>query len=199
MIRLDANVFKVSDETELEDLVGRIICGDARAEEEMVRRYKDGISIIIGKIVQSQFATEDLSQDTFRIALEKIRHGDVRDPKRLSGFICAIARNLAVEYVRKLRRLTNQEEISEADQIADPAPNQLDHLFQQERARLVHQVIDSLKLERDREVIFRFFIVEEDKDKICADLGLTKAQFNNVISRALQRYKELYIKLGGEP
>ena len=193
------NVVKASSETELTDLVGRIMAGDARAEEEMVRRYKEGISIIICHIVQSQFATEDISQETFRIALEKIRQGDVRDPKRLSGFICGIARNLAIEYIRKARRQTNQEEIGEAEEVADPAPNQLEHLFQKERARIVHKVIDELKLERDREVILRFYIAEEDKDKICADLGLTRAQFNNVISRALQRYRDLYIKLVGEP
>jgi RNA polymerase sigma-70 factor (ECF subfamily) len=197
-MRYEANVVKASGETELAEMVSRIIAGDPRAEEDMVRRYKDGVSVIIGQIVQSHDAAEDISQETFRIALEKIRHGDVREPERLSGFICGIARNLAIEHVRKMAKLKKQEELGKAEWVADPAPNPLEHLSRKETARLVRQVIDELKVERDREVIFRYYIAEEDKDHLCAELSLTRLQFNNVISRALQRYKELYIKHVGE-
>ena len=41
-------------------------------------------------------------------------------------------------------------------------------------------------------------IAEEDKERICADLGLTSMQFNSVISRALKRFKELYLKRFGK-
>lgn len=189
----------VGSESELAVMVRRIIAGDSRAEEELVHRYKEGVGIIINQIVQSRDATEDVSQETYKIALVKIRRGDVRDPERLSGFICGIARNLALEHVRKARRLTNQDEIGKADSIPDRAPDQLDRLCQEESSQTVRQVIDELKSQRDRAVILRYYIAEEDKDQICADLGLTRAQFNNVISRALQRFKELYIKLKGKP
>jgi DNA-directed RNA polymerase specialized sigma subunit, sigma24 homolog len=198
-MKQDVNVIKRGSETELAEMVSRIIAGDPCAEEEMIRRYEDGISITIGQIAQSYDATKDISQETFKIALEKIRNGDVREPERLSGFICGIARNLALEHVRKVRQRANREDVGKAEWVIDPAPSQLDYLCQKERAQIVHQVIDKLKVQRDREIIFRYCIAEEDKDHICADLGLTRAQFNNVISRALQRYKELYIKIIGEP
>jgi RNA polymerase sigma-70 factor (ECF subfamily) len=198
-MKQDGNVIKRGSETELAEMVSRIIAGDPRAEEEMIRRYEDGISIIIGQIVQSQDTTKDVSQETFKIALGKIRHGDVREPERLSGFICGIARNLALEHVRKQRQRANLEDVGKAEQVIDPSPSQLDQLCQKERALIVHQVINNMKVQRDREIIFRYCIAEEDKDQICTDLGLTRAQFNNVISRALQRYKELYIRLIGEP
>lgn len=198
-MRHDVSVVKAGSETELTEMVSRIIAGDPVAEAEMVRRYKEGISITIGQIVKGHDTTEDLSQDTFRIALEKIRHGDVREPERLSGFICGIARNLALEHVRKVGKLKNQEETGKTEWLTDSAPSPHDLLYQKERAQIVRQVIKELKVPRDREVIYRYYIVEEDKDQICADLGLTRLQFNNVISRALQRYKELYIKLVGDP
>jgi RNA polymerase sigma-70 factor, ECF subfamily len=188
-----------NSEIELADLVKRIIGGDAFAEEELVHRYKEGVSIIIGRIVQSRSATEDLSQETFLKALEKIRHGEVRQPDRLSGFICAIARNIAIEYVRRGRRLINQEEIGKAEEISDPAPSQLDQLCRQERCEVVRQVLSELKVKRDRDVLFRYYIAEEDKDQICRDLGLTTGQFSRIIFRALNRYKELYTKLVGAP
>jgi RNA polymerase sigma-70 factor (ECF subfamily) len=46
--------------------------------------------------------------------------------------------------------------------------------------------------ERDIQVLFRFYLAEHDKKQICADLGLTSMQFNLVIHRARERYRELY-------
>jgi RNA polymerase sigma-70 factor, ECF subfamily len=196
--RQGVNVVKTSNTTDWLEWVQRITAGDADAEAELVRRYKDGIAIIIGRIVHNESVTEDLSQDTFRIALEKIRDGDVRDLDRLSGFICAVARNVALEYVRRMRRAMNQEEIGKAEQIQDHQPDQLEQLWRKERAEIVRQTINELTVERDRQVLFRYYIAEEDKDQICADLGLTSQLFNSVIFRALKRYKELYLKRLGK-
>ncbi len=177
----------------------RVIAGDPDAEAELVDRYKDGIAIIIGRIVRNEAVTEDLSQETFRIVLEKIRGGAVREPERLSGFICSVAENLALAHVRRVRRMLSQEEIGEADEIRDPQPDPYDHLLQQERAAIVRQVISELKMERDRQVLFRHYIAEEEKEQICADLGLGSKQFNSILFRALKRYKELYVERFGEP
>ena len=49
----------------------------------------------------------------------------------------------------------------------------------------------SWRNERDREILLRFYIAEEDKDRIAADYGLSSLQFNRVLHRARQRYKEL--------
>jgi RNA polymerase sigma-70 factor, ECF subfamily len=192
------NVVKASNETDWSRWVQRIIDRDGDAEEELVRQYKDGIAIIIGRVVRNESFIEDLSQETFKIALEKIRDGDVREPERLSGFICGVARNVAIDYVRKMRRLTNQEEIGNAEQIRDSRPDQFEQLWRKERAEIVRQVISELKVERDREVLSRYYIAEEDKDQICADLGFDSKQFNSVIFRALKRYKELYLKRFGK-
>ena len=110
-----------------------------------------------------------------------------------------MAENLALDYVRRMRRKVNQEEIGEAEQIRDPQADQFAALLQKERAAIVRQVIDELKVERDREVLFRYYIAEEDKEQICADLKLSSRQFNSVLFRALKRYRELYVKRFGEP
>ena len=190
---------KMNNEIDSTELVSRIIRGDDGAEEELINRYTKVISIIIGQRIQRRDVTEDISQEAFRIAIEKIRRGDVRDPQRLSGFVCGIAKTLALEYFRKLNRLANQEEIEKAASVIGSEPNQLERLCQEERDLIVRQVINELKIKRDREIIYRYYIADEDKDEICAALGMTRAQFNNVISRALQRYKELYVKRIGPP
>ena len=106
--REGVNLVKARDEDDWLEWLRRLINGDARAEAEMVRRYKDGIAIIIQRIVTNDSVVEDLSQETFKIVLEKLRDGDVREPERLSGFICGVARNLAIDSARKTRRSANQ-------------------------------------------------------------------------------------------
>lgn len=179
---------------ELVDIVRRITAGDSTAEEEIIRRYERGIAVIIDNVVRNQSTTEDLSQETFRIVLEKLRRGDLRQPESLSGFVCSVARNAALDYIRRVKRSNLREEIGDAEHIADPAPNQLDQMLARERSEIVRQVIGELKSERDREVLFRYYVSEKDKNQICSDLGITRIQFNNIIYRALARFKELYLR-----
>jgi DNA-directed RNA polymerase specialized sigma24 family protein len=97
-----------------------------------------------------------------------------------------------------MRRATIQEEIGTAEHIHDSRPDQFEQLWRKERAEIVRQTISGLKVERDREVLFRYYIAEEEKDRIRADLGLTRQQFNSVVFRALKRYKELYTRRFGD-
>ncbi len=174
------------------DLVRRILAGEGSAEEELVRRYRRGVSIIIRRITNDAFVSDDMCQETFRLALTKIRRGDLRDAERLSGFMCSLARNLAIESCRQAPKLAPLDEAEAAGSFSDPAPNQLHRLLQQERAAAIRQVLKELRSSRDRELLYRFYIAEEDKDQICADLGLSRLHFNRVLYRARERFRELY-------
>src|SRR5215469_15450804 len=92
------------------ELAVRIQAGERRAETELVERYSRGVSIIIGRIARDSSDIDDLCQETFRLVLEKVRRGELREPERLSGFVCGVARNLAIEQVRQPRRMQPLEE-----------------------------------------------------------------------------------------
>jgi RNA polymerase sigma-70 factor (ECF subfamily) len=188
------NVVRADDTQSGADLVSRIRAGDQGAEEELVERYRRGVAIILRRGVRHAAVAADLTQETFKIALEKIRRGDLREPEKLSGFICSLARNLAIGHHRQSSREESLTEIEVTQTLADPAPGQLEELLQKEKAAIVRQVINDLPTERDRQVLFRFYIAEEEKEQICADLGLSGLHFNRVLFRARQRYKELYEK-----
>jgi len=76
--------------------------------------------------------------------------------------------------------------------MVDPAPGPLENLLSVERAAIARRVLDELPAERDREILHRFYILEDEKDAICGDLGLTSLHFNRVLYRARERYRELY-------
>jgi RNA polymerase sigma-70 factor (ECF subfamily) len=171
-----------------EVLVGRIQAGDAAAESELVSRYARGVRMIVGRGTRDRSIIDDLCQETFRIALEKIRRGDVRDARRLSGFMCGLARNLTIDHFRRVRPA---DSIASADPW-DPAPSQLERLLADERAVIARKVLAELESDRDRQILFRFYVAEESKARICADLGLSSLHFNRVLFRARERYRALY-------
>jgi RNA polymerase sigma-70 factor (ECF subfamily) len=173
-------------------LVERIRAGERSAEQELVERYSRGVSFVIRQLVKDRDAVDDIYQETFRLVLEKIRAGVVREPERLSGFIASIARNLVTEQFRRVSRRRLREE-PEADQpIASPSPSQLEGLLREEKNSLVRRVLASLSSDRDRKILYRFYLADDDKDEICADLGVTNLHFNQILCRARERYKKLF-------
>jgi RNA polymerase sigma-70 factor (ECF subfamily) len=175
------------------DLVSRIRNGDIQAEEELFLRYNRAVMIIINQAWKNCPLTADLCQETFHITLRRIRAGALNDPKKLPAYIWGIAHNLVIQSLRKTTS-ANHTEIEIAEEIPDPAPNQLDTILQTEKTKMARQVLKELKSERDRQVLYRFYIAENDKESICADLGLTAEQFNLVLFRARKQYRKLYEK-----
>jgi RNA polymerase sigma-70 factor (ECF subfamily) len=47
---------------------------------------------------------------------------------------------------------------------------------------------------RDREILTRVYLRDEDKDAICAALGVDATHFNRVLFRAKERFRELLIR-----
>jgi RNA polymerase sigma-70 factor, ECF subfamily len=177
------------------ELIAEIQGGNVHAEEEFVRRYTRGILIILRRSHEAAGTAEDLCQDTLRIAIDSIRRGEIVDPDRLSGFVCGIARNLVLNFARRAARremTTDDHELCSLSPVS--APPQLDELLRAEQIRAVRRVLEELPGDRDRELLYRFYIVEEDKESICSDLGLSSLHFNRVLFRARERYRQLYEK-----
>jgi RNA polymerase sigma-70 factor, ECF subfamily len=173
------------------DLVDRIRSGNKEAEDLLVQRYSRGVAVVIRKLVQNAIDVEELVQQTFMIAIEKIRRGAVDEPERVSGYICGIAGKLAMVHIQKMR-LRNLTGIDEIAPVVDSNRGPFEQLLRKEEAEIVRQVIAELRMPRDREIIIRYYLHEEEKESICASLSLTRIQFNRVIFRALERFKELY-------
>jgi RNA polymerase sigma-70 factor (ECF subfamily) len=174
------------------ELVRRIRSGDAAAEEELVRRYSRGLLFHLRRTAGDPDLADDLHQETFRVVLERLRGEGIGEPERLAGFILGIGRNLFLGGWRKRSRRgegTSLEAI-EADP-PDPVPDQLDRVLKEEEILKVRRLIGELGTDRDRQILFRFYVAEEGKERICADLGLDSLHFNRVLVRARQRFKEL--------
>jgi RNA polymerase sigma-70 factor, ECF subfamily len=155
------------------------------------------VAIILDRHTNGRPEAEDLFQETFRLALEKLRQGELREPAKLPGYLAQIARSLAIEHYRKAARRKTDADSDAVLAAVSPVAGALSELMDRENAALVRQAIQDLANDRDRQILLRFYIAEEDKDRIATDYGLTSLQFNRVLHRARQRYRELLLERQG--
>jgi RNA polymerase sigma-70 factor (ECF subfamily) len=173
------------------DLVRRIAAGDAAAEGELVERYRRGLLYLLHRLGALPDLAEDVQQETFIIAIKRLRHRGLDDPAGLAPFLRATARNLLIAEWRKTERRRTWGDSGELAAAVAPAPSQLQTLLLDEEAEIVRELIGELPTDRDRQILFRFYVGGQDKAKICADLGLDSLHFNRVLFRARKRFKEL--------
>src|SRR5262249_11749398 len=133
-----------------EPIVRRIRSRDGQGDEELIRRFQRGVAVVLRRSGAGP-AADDLSQETFALAIRKIREGEVRQPERLAGFLCSLARNLAIEH---FRRASAQRAVGVPDEEAPSgAASPLDDLLRAERAARVRMVLAELPSDRDRDVL----------------------------------------------
>lgn len=171
------------------DLVDRILTGDQEAENELVRRYGPSVMRMLQALTQNRWSAEDVHQETFAIVLRRLRRQRLDDPEALGQFLRQTARKVVMATNRK-RRLRQQTEIEGAavEEIVDPEPGQLVSVLRKEEGELVRRTIADMRPARYRQLLRRFYLEEEAKEIICAELGLSAVHFNRVLFRARRRF-----------
>lgn len=186
-----------SGEDEPARLVARIQVGDRAAEAELVTRFSHGLLLMLRRLVQNPALADDLHQETLSLVLEKIRRAEVREPEKLAGFIRSTARNLFIADRRKEARYRPMEDGEEGGArpvpgLTDRGPAPLDRVLANEEARQVQRLLGELRYDRDRQLLLRFYLSDESKEVLCADLEIEPERFHQVLFRARERLRELW-------
>ena len=172
-------------------LVTRVRDGDRAAETEMVERYSRGLRYLLRRKTRDTNLTEDFLQETWAIALVKIRDNGLDNPGRLAGYLCGIANNLALSEKRRVNRQRTAVNSEIVALIPDESSNPYRHASRAEVCNQVRDLLNDLNTERDREILKRFYVREEDKESICKRLDIDGVHFNRVLYRARQRLKSI--------
>jgi RNA polymerase sigma-70 factor, ECF subfamily len=178
------------------DLAERIKRGDERAEGDLYRRYGTGIRQILIRATGDLSVAEELCQETLIIVLKRLRTEPLSDPTRLAAFIAQTARNLAIAEHRKQKRRQTTPASDELENVADDARGQESEAELQSVAAAVRVLLGELRSSRDRLLLIRYYLRDEDRESICRDLGLTEPSFNVVLFRARNRFLQLLQKKG---
>ena len=82
-------------------------------------------------------------------------------------------------------------DIGEVAAVADTAPRQFERISSEESGESVRRLLESMTVERDRELLIRFYLNDDDKEDICRDLNLSSLHFNRVLFRAKARFRKI--------
>jgi len=176
------------------DLVHRIGRGDRAAEREMIERYGRGLLYLLRRRSSDPELAKDLRQETYVIAIEKLRASPIEDPARLGAYLRGIAVHLVSAEQRKRRRRATSPDLDAIEVASDGRPGPGDTLSRAQIAATVRALLDELPVDRDREVLIRLYLMDQDRDRICDALGIDASHFNRVLFRAKQRFKALLMQ-----
>jgi RNA polymerase sigma-70 factor (ECF subfamily) len=143
-------------------------------------------------------AADDLLQRTFLQAIKKIRTEGLDDPGNLGGYLYRTACKLATSYWRGELSHRHENDRELLTNLKDEALSLEDRLDHEQLAKHVRSLMDHLPVQRDREVLERFYLHEEPRTSIRESLQLTDMQFNQVLWRARQRFGDILRKAGLE-
>jgi RNA polymerase sigma-70 factor (ECF subfamily) len=144
--------------------------------------------------VRSPELIEDASQETFLRVLTYFRAGKKLDnPSSLPGFVYAICHNVALEF---LRAHTRHDQLPE--RFNDPAgagPDPERQVVTEERKAQVRRLLGELP-EKDRRLLKRVFLDEEDKDAVCREFQVDRNYLRVLLHRARTRFRAVIAREG---
>lgn len=157
--------------------------GQRDAFRRVVERYQGLVTSITYNATGDIPISEDLAQDTFLLAWRKI--GSLREPEKLPGWLCAIARNCVRDWLRRHKHDVNRRAVAMVDtapvSVAEPMPDaRLEH---EEESTLVWHAIESIPSEY-REVLVLHYREQTETVQMADALGITEAAVRQRLSRA---------------
>lgn len=157
------------------------------------RNYPGLCALILRRVRDPQVA-QDILQDAIVTTLQKLDAGEIADREQIPGYIYRVALNHIRNFTRRDRALAPSDELADVADEATPKPGPALHA--ERCAAIVRDVLRDIGSSRDREILVRFYLDDEDKASICRDLHVPESQFNRVVFRARERLKLLFARRG---
>ncbi len=157
----------------------------------LVRQYQNLVFSICLKLTGDYFAAEDLTQETF---LSAYRHIEQFDGQEEKAWLCRIASNKCVDYLRKAERRAvpvSEEEFPE--QVSAPQEEPLSRVLNQELLAEVASACQELKPPY-REVAEAHFV----RGKPAAEIAEETGTGINTVKTHIRRARELLKKSLGK-
>jgi RNA polymerase sigma-70 factor (ECF subfamily) len=154
--------------------------------------YRDypGLRALILRRVRDPEVAADILQDAAVTTLEKLRNGQIAHPENIGGYLYRVA----INHLRNHRR-RDRSALCDAAPIDELAEVQNDPDWEKvgrpQWAEAARRLLDEMPVARDRDLLMRFYLHDEDKEQICRELHLSEEHFNRVIFRARNRFREL--------
>ena len=177
----------------------RIREGDQRAMTDLYEVFAKGIRFFLLRSLGAE-ELDDRVHDCFLAVAQAIRNGELREPERLMGFVRTVvkrkvAASIEVAVQQRKSRVEFQENLFT---VSDWRENPEETLRSRQEADIARRVLSGISM-RDRDILQRFYVLEQTQDQICSEMGLSYNQFRLLKSRAKARFGELGKRLAAGP
>jgi RNA polymerase sigma factor (sigma-70 family) len=189
--RQEAPIAKTFEFQDWANTVDRIRAGDPIAMMELYTVFTRGIRYLLLRSLGVE-EVDDRVHDCFVIVAEAIRSGELRDPARLMGYVrTVVRRHIAASIEEAINRRRNTVEFEDTVfSISDWKNNPEQNIMVRQREEIARRVFRGVSL-RDRDILRRFYLLEQPQERICVEMGLTYNQFRLLKSRAKARFGKL--------
>ncbi|MEX2498044.1 MAG: sigma-70 family RNA polymerase sigma factor [Wenzhouxiangellaceae bacterium] len=173
------------------ELAARIGNGDRRAEAELARHFGPKIEFILRRRVRDHALAADLRQETLIVVIQRLRGDGIEQPEKLAAFIHRTATHLALNQARTYYRRNTHPDSDALEAAATSEPLAAELIDRQQLADAIRDLLGELRQPRDRQLLRRFYLLEEDKADICRSLEVTSEHFDRILYRARKRFREI--------
>jgi RNA polymerase sigma-70 factor (ECF subfamily) len=147
---------KITDQ----NLVKQYVQGNEACLEMLINRHKDRIFTTIILIVKDSYIAEDLFQETFIKIIKNLKKGKYNEEGKFLPWAIRIARNMAIDYFRKMKRMptitgSDGEDVFRKIKLA--ADNREEEMIRNEKETMVRDVISRLPEEQRQVLILRHY------------------------------------------
>jgi len=163
--------------------------GDRRAYGKVVAACQNTVSAIALAIVRDVHASQDIAQEAFLTAWQKLSR--LRNPDSFLPWLRQITRNLSRDHLRLQRRgaLTGDPYEDAVAQVADPHACPAGQQIEMEQAQAATAALDALP-DESREVLLLFYREGQSSQQVAELLGLSDAAVRKRLSRARQALRQ---------
>ena len=169
---------------------------DVHAENVLVSHFLRPVQLKLRARLRSPELIQDASQETFLRVLSYFRSGKtLENPASLPGFVHSVCRNIALEFLRVHTRYDQMPESVEGP--TDRSPSAEGRMISEERTTVVRRILGELP-EKDRELLRRVLLEEEDKDSVCRELQIDRNYLRVLLHRARLRFKAQLLESGAQ-
>lgn len=160
-------------------LIESALGGDESAFEELIRAHSRRLFAVAHGVLQNGAEAEDVVQETFLKAWQMRRK--VRDAERFEPWLASIARNRALDVLRRRRSVPLDENAAEFPSHEAEPGSGMDDV---ERDACVHRALAELP-EHYREALSLRYLEGLDCRAVEAAMGLSNGALRGILGRAL--------------
>ena len=151
------------------------IAGDKKATEKVYLEYKNLMFFIIASYVSNKADIDDILSDSFMKAMES--RDTLRDPDNLKSFLASIAKNKALDFLRKNRSI--------------PCSDVIDELYgEEDKSSEYLASIEPLLSTKETIIIYLKIVFSYTWDEIVEETGIPNSSARRIYDKALDKLRK---------